>query len=614
MSRYTTLVTILDQICAEAPPDFKRYHPVETKYEEVGHARSRAFIHLFLKVKFGLTHFKDREQFVTDDPQDGGIDGYYLDFVNRTVHMVQSKFRATEVNFKEKEILFSELLQMDVDRVLRGEATDEQGVPYNAKIKKMQAAIGQTPDIGRWKEEVVILANVPSQVKASQLKKLTGGYPAALYNHNRVYQELVFPVVQGTYYNPTELRLTINLSNISSQSAKITYEVVTKQKKCDITLVFVPTVEIARALYTYRNSILKFNPRSYLELENNRVNQEIALSVTGLKTNEFALFNNGITILSYGTDFNEKIGQKDRGQLIIAQPQIINGGQTAFTLSRLYEQFVIEGQKKEIFEDKEVLLKVITFHPEDQASEDEYLKLIQSISKATNQQSQVNEADRRSNDSIQVQLQQFLYDKYGLFYERKLGEYADGIRAGYIQRTQKVDREIFLRMCKSCDMEPADARRMSVDQLFERQHFEKTLTDPNRFEEYYFAYRCFMALKQIKKDLAKNKTDKFGVRNYGNGPQFGMYAIISACRLQIGAERYESDPRDIVESVLKEWIGFEEYAIGEAHNGNYFKVYADPDTGEEKTDRNFNNYYKGRTLVNDIRAYFAGSRVGKHHS
>lgn len=72
-------------------------------------------------------------------------------------------------------------------------------------------------------------------------------------------------------------------------------------------------------------------------------------------------------------------------------PQIINGGQTAFTLSRLYEQFVVEGSDKQIFDSKEVLLKVITFHPQDQASQDEYLKLIQSISRATNQQSQVNE-------------------------------------------------------------------------------------------------------------------------------------------------------------------------------------------------------------------------------
>ena len=115
---------------------------------------------------------------------------------------------------------------------------------------------------------------------------------------------------------------------------------------------------------------------------------------------------------------------------------------------------MVEGNNKQIFDNKEVLLKVITFHPEDQASQDEYLDLIQSISRATNQQSQVNEGDRRSNDSIQVQLQQFLFDKYGLFYERKRGEYADGIRAGYIQRIQIVDREIFLRMCSVVTWNP----------------------------------------------------------------------------------------------------------------------------------------------------------------
>lgn len=149
MSRYTTPVTILDQICTEAPPDFKRYHPSETKHEEVGHARSRAFIHLFLKVRFGLTHFKEREQFVTDDPQDGGIDGYYLDEEHKTIYLIQSKFRSSEINFKDKEILFSELLQMDVDRVVDGEETDEKGVPYNSKIRKMQNAISQIPDIAK---------------------------------------------------------------------------------------------------------------------------------------------------------------------------------------------------------------------------------------------------------------------------------------------------------------------------------------------------------------------------------------------------------------------------------------------------------------------------------
>jgi len=265
---------------------------------------------------------------------------------------------------------------------------------------------------------------------------------------------------------------------------------------------------------------------------------------------------------------------------------------------------MIKNGKDDIFNDKEVLLKVITFHPEEQKAHDEYLDLIEAISKATNQQSQVNEADRRSNDEIQVQLQKYLFDRYGFFYERKRGEYADGVRAGYIQRSQILDREIFLRMCKCCDMEPADARRMSLLQLFERQHFERTLRDPNRFEEYYFAYRCFIALNQIKKGFSRDKKNKFGIMNYGNGLQYGIYGIISACRLKLGEQKLTGDVQEIVNTTLGEWIKFEEFAVEQPDNSYYFRLYIDTETGIQKRDLNFNNYYKGRTLTKDLRTFF----------
>lgn len=604
MSKYETLVNVLDKIRLEAPEPFKRYRPAEDKTEELNHARSRAFIHMFLKVKFGVLDFTEREKYITDDPQDGGVDGYFIDEEAKKVYFIQSKFRTTERNFSAKEILFSELLQMDCDRMTDGKEAYENDVPYNAKIKSMLRQIQKIPDIGRWNYEVIILANVSAKITTSQIRKLTGGFPGILYDHARVYRDLLFPVVQGTYYNPAELRISINLSNTSSQSAKVTYKVKTTKKECDITLVFVPTIEIAKSMYKYRNSILKFNPRSYLELTNNDVNKEIASSILALSTNEFALYNNGITILSYGTDFNEKIGQKDKAQLIITQPQIINGGQTAYTLSRLYEDNIITNKQTNIFENKEVLLKIITFHPEDQPAVSDHLDLIEAISRATNQQSVVNEADRRSNDQIQVQLQDFLFDTYGYFYERKRGEYADGVRAGYIQRSQIIDREIFLRMCKCCDKEPAAARRMGLIQLFEPQHFSRTLVDPNRFEEYFFAYNCFSLIQQKKKDFSRDRTNKFGFRSYGNGLQFGMYAIVTACHLQYDSSESLAKVGNIVESVLERWMKFENYAVEQSHNGDYFRRHEDPTTGESRIDQNFNNYYKGKTLISDLLAFF----------
>jgi hypothetical protein len=607
VNKYATLLNILDAIRAEAPEEFKRYRPAEGKFEELNNARSRAFIHLFLKVKFGVLDFKEREKHITDDPQDGGIDGYYLDADNKKICFFQSKFRVTAKNFEEKEILFTELLQMDVDCIVDGNSTDDKGILYNSKIHKMLSEIQKIPDIGKWKHEVFIIANVGSAVTPSQLKKLTGGFPATIYNHNKVYQELVFPVVQGTHYNPSELRISLDLSNTSSQSAKVTYKVKTIKKECDITLVFVPTLEIARTMHKYRNSILKFNPRSYLELSHNEVNRDIAGSIINLTTNEFALFNNGITILSYGTDFNEKIGQKNKGQLIVTQPQIINGGQTAFTLSRVYEEYVINGKKPEVFDNKEVLLKVITFHPEDALSEGEYLDLIEAISKATNQQSQVNEADRRSNDQIQIQLQKVLFEKYGVFYERKRGEYADGVRAGYIQRSQIIDREIWMRMCKCCDMEPSDAKRMSLDQLFDRQHFEKTLTDPNRFDEYYFAYQCFQQLNHVKKAYAKTAGNKFGVLKYGNGLSQGIYAVVAVCRRYYKGEKSISEVQEIIQKVLDQWTKFERFAVKQSHNSDYFRFYKDEQTGAQREDLNFINYYKGKSLAKDLLKLFANA-------
>ena len=70
MSNYDTLVKILDQIRNEAPSQYKSYYPVESDIEKVNQARSKAFIHLFLKVRFGLLDFLEREKRVTDDTDD----------------------------------------------------------------------------------------------------------------------------------------------------------------------------------------------------------------------------------------------------------------------------------------------------------------------------------------------------------------------------------------------------------------------------------------------------------------------------------------------------------------------------------------------------------------
>ncbi|TOO19306.1 AIPR family protein, partial [Vibrio parahaemolyticus] len=69
-----------------------------------------------------------------------------------------------------------------------------------------------------------------------------------------------------------------------------------------------------------------------------------------------------------------------------------------------------------------------TFGSQSSSDETKKRHLIESISKATNRQSEVSDADRRSNDKIQIDLQDEIFDKFGYYYERKKGEFADGLK------------------------------------------------------------------------------------------------------------------------------------------------------------------------------------------
>ena len=126
-SKYEVLVRVLDRLRAEAPLDHRSYHPDLSDVEKTNAARSKAFLHLFLKVRFGLLTFAEREAYVTEGASDGGIDAYYIDSQTRTVYFVQSKFRQNERNFEAKAIELEELLRMDIDRILDGE-TDRKSV------------------------------------------------------------------------------------------------------------------------------------------------------------------------------------------------------------------------------------------------------------------------------------------------------------------------------------------------------------------------------------------------------------------------------------------------------------------------------------------------------
>lgn len=88
MNKFETLLNILDSICNSAPEDFKSYFISEKSEEEINQIRSKAFIHLYLLVKFGLEDFKNRHDLITDGRADGGLDAYYIDSETKMIYLI----------------------------------------------------------------------------------------------------------------------------------------------------------------------------------------------------------------------------------------------------------------------------------------------------------------------------------------------------------------------------------------------------------------------------------------------------------------------------------------------------------------------------------------------
>lgn len=610
MSKYNVFVKIIDQLRNEAPKGYKRYYPALDQKEKLDNARSRAFLHLYLKVKFGILEFHDRERLITDDPYDGGIDAYYIDDESKCITLIQAKFRTTEENFENKKISIDELLSMDVDRITEGEPNNEEGIKYNSKILAMQEEIGKIPDIGRYRYEVIILANV-KEYKQSEFKKLTAGFPVEVFDYERCYKELVFPVVSGTFYDANEIVVNLSLSNKESSEGRISYSVNTEYKDCKITVVFVPLLEIAKIMYKYKNSVLKYNPRSFLSLSHNDVNTKIEDTVINKETNEFALFNNGITILSDGTEFSSKVAKKDQAQLIIKNPQIINGGQTAYTLSIIYEKGLFKDDLTP-FENKEVLTKVITFIDDQEVvgcgvkiQEIQRLELIEALSRATNEQSFVKESDRRSNEKVQIIYQEKIYDEFGYFYNRKRGEFYDGLQQKYITKDRVVDPSIFIRAALSMKGEVARARRNGDEVLFKR-NFEEVFVDDNSYRKYMFGYMVFEYLVELEKEFSKTKNNKFGINTYGYAIRYGKYAVVNVVSRFYNDDfkivDYKNQCEKITNEVLLQWSEFETKVSKQKKNKDYFVTVSNED-GTIERNLNFDGYYKGRNINEDIKKY-----------
>ena len=581
--KYETLLNTLDKICEAAPDNFVSYKVDKNNIESLNQARSKAFIHLYLKVKCGMASFLERHDFITEGTQDGGVDAYYIDRENKKIYLIQSKFRTTKDKFEKGKITANDLVRMEVQKILKGEEKDSRGTPFSAKIIKFQKEWSKISDQAYYKYVVIILGNLENY-SDDQIKRIIDNSDYEVFDFNRTYKELVFPLCSGTYYDPKEIRITIDLVNKEQSTLK--QKISTNLGEFPIRVIFVPTKEIGRIMSRYKNAILKYNPRNFLSLSNNKVNRKIMGSIINNNANDFAIYNNGITIIADSFELTESTGTKNVGQIIMLNPQIINGGQTAYVLSKIYEDQ--REQDYSVFDGKEVMLKVIILT----SKKDLNIDFIEQISNATNQQTRVEEADRRSNDKIQLSVEEALFDTFGYFYERKKGEFYNGIDRKYIDKNLVVNRYSFLKAYLAWQGDASNARRSGMETMFKEKRFKDIMKKYADFKKMFFAYKVLINIETVE----KTKEHKFGP-----SMKYGKMAIIAAIGTygisdeEIDVNTIDALAKEKIEQVESLWGDFVNYVTKKPENTPYT-------IDEHSLDLDV--YYKGSTVNNDIKGFF----------
>ena len=202
-------------------------------------------------------------------------------------------------------------------------------------------------------------------------------------------------------------------------------------------------------------------------------------------------------------------------------------------------------------------------------------------------------------------MQEKIYKEFGLFYQRKSGEFGDGIKNKYLDRSQIIERAILLRLCLACDLQPSQARSKSEESMFRKGSFETILASSDRYKEYVFAYYCFISLNKIHRDFGPYTNNPDGIIHYGYALRNGRFAVISAIMKgikihDIPTSKFQELSLELVSRTLKRWIEFENHVVDLPTNRAYFREEIDEETDKVTRYLNFDGYYKGRTVNNDI--------------
>lgn len=230
--------------------------------------------------------------------------------------------------------------------------------------------------------------------------------------------------------------------------------------------------------------ILALNVRYYKG--ENDINSKIKTEYSKGKKSNFWILNNGINAVC--EDF-----EIDNGSLKIKNFQIVNGGQTTKTLTRIVNDLPDEVQ---------ILMRLTKIKDKTQTS-----KISMDIAVASNSQNAISARDLHSGDRIQNKIFANL-DAVGIFYDKKDGEWATLSKKKYRNpfgnspmhlKIHNTDFGVaYLSFFLQVPISTAGRHKLVFSEIYYDQIFSMTTNEDDQFYKLMLAYRIAERVNRIK--------------------------------------------------------------------------------------------------------------------
>ncbi len=329
--------------------------------------------------------------------------------------------------------------------------------------------------------------NINFQIKFYNYAELEELYDDIEIPKNEIKLKIVpdeFFIKKINYHDENETPVEIIVTNIIANSLK-------------------PIIEEKKEL------ILALNVRYYKG--ENDINSKIKQEYSKGKKSNFWILNNGINAVC--EDFSV-----DGSTLTVKNFQIVNGGQTTKTLTRIVN---------DLPEEVQILMRLTKVLDKTRTS-----KISMDIAVASNSQNAIDARDLHSGDRIQNKIFSNL-DKVGIFYDKKDGEWATVQKKKYRNpfgnspmhlKIHNVDLGVsYLSFYLQVPISTVGRHKLVFSEVYYDQIFSMTSNEDDQFYKLMLSYRISERVNRIKTE--KVSSYEILQNNYINDVLVALTAI-----------------------------------------------------------------------------------------